>query len=206
MLAVWLTSNDGQCGAWAHFFVRMRQMHGIVSKDEYLFVKSNTKYKEHFLIKEWDFQGSGRSGYTDYPYLNIEDIPFKKSTQYCWKYADVTDRKIASPPRVLEARGQGVDDPASRFTNHELVRIDGEIYDPSYGLKYDSILDFDNNAITGFSRRVMLQLDETSFGVTGIDLNRDNKIEERAKVYSRVIRKNEINLDMRIVYVIPLSP
>ena len=46
--------------------------------------------------------------------------------------------------------GQNNTDPASLFNNHALVKVGTELWDPSYGAIYTSLLDFQQKAIFGY--------------------------------------------------------
>jgi hypothetical protein len=170
-----LKFGDGQCGSWASLFIRLRQIHGIDVANEYV-IFSSINNNEGFLVKNWNFNGAGSSGIPAYPYLNIPDAPFPAQNSYPWKFAEVTDQNGIA--------GQGNPNPASLFGNHQVV-LDGQYYDPSYGQKFASLKDIDDNALY-----------ESSFN---LDLNGDgDKTDVGVQTNVFLIRKNPAGLDLKI--------
>lgn len=47
-------------------------------------------------------------------------------------------------------KGQNNKNPLSMFSNHVVVQINGEYYDPSYGVVYKTLADMQTTAIAGF--------------------------------------------------------
>ena len=105
---------------------------------------SGSLHSDGFLVKNWNFSGSGTSGIPFYSYQNIFDITtFRKSNSYLWISAEVTDQDGIG--------AQGNNNPASWFTSHIIVPIEGgRYYDPSYGVTYDSIAPFQSDFLDGF--------------------------------------------------------
>ena len=54
------------------------------------------------------------------------------------------------------AAGQNIADPLSVFVDHCLIKINGVYFDPSYGKKYTSHQDWEDNAVAGFLVRDIL--------------------------------------------------
>ena len=162
-----LAEGDGQCGAWANFFIDMRKVQGIDSPDEYVTIRPAPpsgipQQYARLLCKNWNFAGIGSSGSVVYPYLNLPDTPYLGDAQYFWKFAEVTD--------AMGMPGQGNPNPASFFQNHQ-VFIDGEYYDPSYGVKHSSIQDWEDDMIAGYAIGPLSRpVDEP---IVGMDLNGD---------------------------------
>ncbi len=155
-----LAKGDGQCGAWAKLFIDMRKVQGIDDLNEYVIFEPIID--DGFIVKNWSFSGPGSSGIASHPYLNIPDSPIVLPTSYNWKFAEVNDE-----PGIP---GQGNPNPASLFSNHQVV-ISGQYYDPSYGLKHASLEEIDDNAIDGFYRGPgLLPVDEPA---VNLDLNGD---------------------------------
>jgi hypothetical protein len=77
-----LVHGDGQCGAWAAFFLDMRKVQGISGINEYVMIESNVA--TGFIVKNWNFNGSGTSGDMTYPYWNKRGDPFRTATSYHW--------------------------------------------------------------------------------------------------------------------------
>ena len=181
-----LKFGDGQCGSWASLFIRLRQIHGIDVANEYV-IFSSINNNEGFLVKNWNFNGAGSSGIPAYPYLNIPDAPFPAQNSYPWKFAEVTDQNGIA--------GQGNPNPASLFGNHQVV-LDGQYYDPSYGQKFASLKDIDDNAIEAYFLTASVPLDESSFN---LDLNGDgDKTDVGVQTNVFLIRKNPASLDLKI--------
>ena len=188
-----LASCDGQCGAWAKLFIDIRKVQGIDDKDEYVVFspippQGVSRDYVGFLVKNWTFSGTGRSGYSDYPYLNVlSDTDFISSTEYQWKYSDVSD--------ATGIAGQGNENPASLFNNHQVV-IDGKYYDPSYGVQYSSLEELEDRSIDGFYvGPVRLPVDEP---VVGCDLNNDGDTADlNVDANVLLIRKNKPGLEIR---------
>ena len=76
------------------------------------------------------------------------------------------------------------------FTNHQFVSIDGTFYDPSYGAIYSSLLDFDDNYLSGYWLEEPKNLNEMT---VGIDLNKDGTITDIDVTVAGILcRKNLI--------------
>ena len=150
-----LKHGDGQCGSWAKFFLDVLKAQGIVRTNNYVIVKS-LKYLtigEGILIKNWSFIGQGSSGHPDLKWINVADgdmnfppVQGPANNSYVWDTFEVRDD-------TGEA-GQGNDNPASLFYNHQFVQLTvhgtTKFYDPSYGITYTSLIDFDDNHLAGF--------------------------------------------------------
>ncbi|MEO1514316.1 MAG: hypothetical protein AAFV95_04865 [Bacteroidota bacterium] len=90
----------------------------------------------HFLVKEWDNTTEGTF------------IPLSGDSYESAK----------SDPGALGVRGQGnVDDPRSIFLNHAIVTYDNELFDPSYGKKYNhqDLALYEDEAITVVSGTII---------------------------------------------------
>ncbi len=188
-----LKFNDGQCGAWAKFFIDLRKVQGIDDPNDY--VRFESTLSHGFVVKTWNFTGSGTSGIPTYPYFNIPDgslsgpNSFKTDNSYKWKFAEVTDASGVS--------GQGNNNnPASWFGNHQVVFISNQYYDPSYGVVYSSLQNIDNNAIDGFFVVINALIDEMN---VNIDLNQDgDKIDDGVNTLIMLFKKNPPGLDISI--------
>ena len=184
-----LKDGDGGCDSWAKFFIDLRKIHGIDITNELIELRSAATLpypKKGFLVKDWTFAGTGTSGDPSYPYVNIPDSPFRSPNTYNWKFAEVTDDAGTS--------GQGTSNPASLFLYHIVVLYDGEYFDPSYGKKYTSLLDIDNNAIEAYFRRGFAFLDEPTFNA---DLNGDgDKVDMGVYHVFYYFNKNPNGLDL----------
>jgi len=184
-----LKYGDGQCGAWASFFIDMRKIHGIDDYGEYVIFRAIppagiAQDSVGFIVNDWKFDGSGRSGHPVYPYLNIPDTSLIEEHRYHWKFSEVHDETGVA--------GQGNANPASLFNNHQVV-ISGEYYDPSYGKKYLSLEEIDDTAIAGFYIRGLYEVAES---VIQMDLNSDYDWADIVTVPVFLFRKNTEGLDL----------
>jgi uncharacterized repeat protein (TIGR01451 family) len=166
-----LKDADGQCSAWSNFFILMLKNQGLLGQDDPSAMNnavgvSPTPFPAElggkddvFLIKEWAFARAGLSGDGFRPFLNIpegdlfppnggvDEWSYKDNDSYNWRYAQVTD-KDGKP-------GQGTNNPRSDFGNHQFVVLKDRnerrtYYDPSYGVTYTSVEDFETRMIAGY--------------------------------------------------------
>jgi hypothetical protein len=201
-----LAFGDGQCGSWAKLFLDVLKAQGIRFAGNYVIaipapmtlgIPGGVGYG--FLVNNWTFNGPGIAGTAvvrssgdpidvaisnGFTYLNVisitrmSDLPriSADGKSYEWLYQQVQDE--------VGVRGQGVQNPASLFGNHQFVQVSlGGVtkwLDPSYGLEYegatedDRLLDFDNKAIAGYFVIAWATVRETVVG----DLNGDSKLED----------------------------
>lgn len=148
-----LEHGDGQCGAWAKFFIDEMGAQGINHTNEYvLFYHVSTNFDYGFCVKNWQFTSSnGMSHSLSYPYLNLDGSPFIVNNAYQWVY-----KQVDNTPGI-QGQGRepgGPDEPASLFGNHQVVKIDNNTvityYDPSYGITYTNLSEIDGSAIDGY--------------------------------------------------------
>jgi hypothetical protein len=157
-----LASGDGQCGAWAKLFIETLSAQGIENTLDYVvfFNRVVGDFSYGFVVNNWGFSGPGISGFPDYPYLNIPGTPLVGAASYNWRFSQVSE--TAGVP------GQSNANPASLFNNHQIVKVGGQYYDPSYGIVYLSLGDIDASAIAGYYRQGIWPVDEPD---VGLDLN-----------------------------------
>lgn len=155
-----LANHDGQCGSWAKFFLDALRVQGIHQNNNYLTV-SPTASNEGFLVGNslWSTTPTGTGAY---PWINYSVNAFAygpvqngRVTGYQWL--------AAPPPGVIDAigdPGQNTANPASLFGNHQFVQllVNGQVryFDPSYGVEYASLLDFDDNHLDGYFVRTQV--------------------------------------------------
>ena len=180
-----LANEDGQCGAWAKFFIDMRKVQGIDDTDEYVIFEPISD--DGFIVKNWTFTGTGSSGHPTHAYLNLPDSPLIGAASYNWKFAEVTD--AAGIP------GQCNANPASLFNNRQVV-ISGQYYDPSYGVQHASLQDIADTAIDGFYIGPgTYPVDEPT---VNLDLNGDgDKTDLGVNTTVILFRKNPAGLDIK---------
>jgi hypothetical protein len=138
-----LEFGDGQCGAWAKFFIDLRRIQGI--SDQPWWSIRPVAPSDGLIVKNWDFTEPGTALEPGFPYFNMPGgLSYKGNTSYKWRFAEVNDHKGIP--------GQGnMANPASMFQLHSVVFLDGEYLDPSYGKKYLTLQDLDD-AMAGFYR------------------------------------------------------
>ena len=180
-----LASGDGQCTAWVKLFLDTLKAQGIDQADDYVDLRpEGASGQGGLMIKEWSFAGSGSSGFATFPYLNIAVAPWVP-TRYAWMYSEVGDTSGHA--------GQGSVDPASLFKYHQVARIDGVYYDPSYGRTYGSLAEIDSVAIDGYYEYGVVPVAESNIGV---DLNLDGDTSDQFYTVGFVIRPNGPELDL----------
>jgi hypothetical protein len=222
-----LAFRDGQCGSWAKLFLDVLKAQGIRFTENYVIAVPAAMtlgipdtYICGFLVKDWKFNDAGgvagnavkRDPGTEidrlittheFKWLNVISLdpssdPWPRvaaaGNQYEWIYGgDVQDE--------VGVRGQGVQNPASLFVNHQFVqvRLGGvtKWLDPSYGLEYegatddDRLLDFDNKAIAGYFVIVWATVKEAKLGMMGVDLNGDGDTADEVDAWVLLAKPNQ---------------
>jgi hypothetical protein len=154
--ATLIANHDGQCGSWAKFLIDTLRTQGINQQDEYVIVEPTND--AGFIVNNWNFApvSNPPAGTAQHPWVNTVagnvsanwELLFSTPSfnSYNWTNAEVTDTAGVS--------GQHNANPASLFGNHQFVRltVGGVLsyFDPSYGVSYSSLLDFDDNYLTGY--------------------------------------------------------
>lgn len=179
-----IKQGDGQCKAWTYLFLDLRKVHGIDDEDECRAIQPIPGHG--FIVKNWSFNGNGTSNHLEFPYLNKTSGPdWIGDTSYTWMISEVKD--------VDGIPGQGTIDPASWFNNH-LAAIAGDYYDPSYGIKYDSLAEIDDEAVDGYYLQTQMDLNEQ---VVDLDLNDDgDKDDSAVRTGVMLFKKNPPGLDL----------
>lgn len=122
-----LLDNDGMCMAWTRLFLDVLKVQGLKEEDNFIVVRPRAS--NGFFVKNWVvYSGNGTSGNPLYPYKNIKGIPFYAGNNYNWDYAEVY---IGQP-----MPSQNNVNPQSDFGSHIFARVNGVLYDPSYGVVY----------------------------------------------------------------------
>ena len=141
-----LRSADGQCGAWARFFIETLKIHGISA--EWNMIEPIAA--AGFVVKTWSFSGAGTSGNPSFPYKNdviggvFNQVNYTRRTHYEWG-------TVAEVTYTSGTPGQNNTKPAAFFSNHQFVYVPimNAWYDPSYGIKHMSIQSIDDT-LSGF--------------------------------------------------------
>jgi transglutaminase-like putative cysteine protease len=182
-----LAGGDGQCGSWTKLFLDMLKVQGIDQGGDYVLLRSSPGVSSTgFLVKDWSFTGSGTSGLAGFPYLNIPDTPLISGNTYDFRFKEVSDQ--------TGIPGQGTANPASLFNNHQMAKIGGTYYDPSYGMTFSSVTDIDDSAIDGHFQQGLLPVDEPA---VGLDLNGDGDMVDLAvDTVVLVVKQNPAGNDL----------
>ena len=173
-----LNSGDGRCGAWADLFRQMIKVQGIDMHDGIGLKPNDPPYVDepstrtitppeqqailgeidieypgnvgreipynvfHFLVKNWGDLSVG--DFIELP--SVMGLPFT-AENYSIAQSDLGLSGIAG-----QGPGAGVPDPRSIFPNHAIVAYNSKLYDPSYGVKYNSsssvgYIEFENESL-----------------------------------------------------------
>ena len=187
-----MKNGDGDCYAWAKFFIDIFKVQGIQEENNLVTI-GTVNPNEGFVIKHWTFPSLGNSRYPAYPYMNLPALPVGTAwignTSYNWRYEYV--------PYASGVPGQGNPKPPSLFHRHVVVSMNGQYYDPSYGLTYTNLQDFSDQMIIGYWTR------STNFPVNevtvNLDLNNDGMITNTNVLTEAILfRTNSTNLGIRI--------
>ena len=151
-----IASHDGQCGSWASFLLDALRTQGIDQANEYVLVNPIAGQGEGFIVNAWEFSqtpsGTGTYKWENAVTGNVNmdwNLLFAAPNYntYAWlPGADVTE----TPGEA----GQNNLNPNALFRNHQFVRLTvagvTRYFDPSYGVEYASMLDFDDNHLAGY--------------------------------------------------------
>ncbi len=179
--ALLLEHADGQCTAWAKFLIDAIGAQGINQQNGY--VKLAATHAGGFLVADWSFPtGPGLSRHATFPYLNLPQAidNFCNQDSFLWLFAEVTDR--------TGLPGQGTDSPLSLFGYHQVVKISGHYYDPSYGEDYAPLADLENQAIHGYL--IAVEDWPVNEADVGLDLNGNGNQTDIVPTQSFLIQKN----------------
>ena len=110
---------NGQCGSWADLLMQCLRTLGI-SGSEWITIEPII-YNHGLLVRTYKFDGVGTSGCSSLPYTFNSPCggPYWPDDPEC-----TDDVGLA---------GQDNPNPASYFSRHFIVKINGRFYDPSYG-------------------------------------------------------------------------
>jgi hypothetical protein len=142
-----IKDGNGQCGAWAEFFIDALAVHGITdAKKIYLTpiyqnapdsqIYAGGESRGLMLVKDWNFSG----GSAPIEFSPFTHLPGEATDQY-------------------GSAGQGNGNPPGAFYNHFIVEHGGLYYDPSYGGGVHSSKEaWEDASLDGFSKvyRVLL--------------------------------------------------
>ncbi len=164
-----LLSHDGNAYAWSTLFAGVLKAAGVKTTMQLAQFRSvgvhqsfgyAGKVRERMLINKWKFaDNGGSSGNTTWPYQNERNLKFDSFTVgdasgYFWR----TDNdecayfwsQNAEVRDEVGTAGQNTENPLSIFYEHVLIKIHDTYYDPSYGKKYASRQQWEDQAVAGF--------------------------------------------------------
>jgi hypothetical protein len=161
---------DGQCGSWADLLGYTLRAVGVKKAIQYVFLRSAVSSSipgfigAGFFVKNWSFtEQSPPSPIPDFPYMNLTNRGDNKTQiSYIWQRQDASD--------LTGIPGQGVNNPASIFVNHQFLKIDDKYYDASYGVIYTGLEDCLTKAVDALYAKALQPLNETEYD---LDLNGD---------------------------------
>ena len=172
-----LADAEGQCYCFARLFMDLLKIQGISRTNNYLNIAADGTPSScgsitRFLVKDWAFHTPMDSmGCTDLPWRDVSGTDlYTGDTSYLFDYTEVTDE--------LGVKGQHAQNPSSLFNNHQIILIDGVYYDPSYGLKYNTIDEIRTVALSGWANRTT-----SNEAAEGIDVNGDSALSAGVSAY-----------------------
>lgn len=156
---------DGECGAFESVFLRILLHQGFAAERVTLIPEN---LNETFLVNDWIFPDNETFENGAYPYVNvIGDVPVVTQTtlegdeyrepqirdvehKYLWLESPSPD--VIDDPTGLP--GQGVQNPYSDFGKHYVVGLNGDIFDPSYGKRFESVSAWESESVSAFYKFV----------------------------------------------------
>lgn len=126
-LATLLKYRDAECYTFAQLFLASIKIQGIVRTNNYVYIEAKGNAcgyaVDRFLVKNWAFNTTSSAPCSSFSY---------KSTG------------IKKQPGIP---GSCTTTPASHFGNHQIAKIDGVYYDPSYGSSSASLTELKMKSI-----------------------------------------------------------
>jgi hypothetical protein len=159
-----LANLDGQCFSFAQLFKHSLKAAGVTFTPLELF-RVYAISTEGMLIDSWGFNGPGTANVMFnnemYPYLNTLEDPtenpanpnggldiYWEKTNGVWGYYWGDTVEAFDEPGES---GQWTNNPKSTFTDHTIVLINGQFYDPSYGTgPFDTLQEWEDASVAGF--------------------------------------------------------
>ena len=144
-----IASGNGQCGSWATFLLSALRVHGALLPINYITISCPND--RGMLIRNYDFVGPGVSvplAPVDFLWRNLQVSPGGLVSDDGFNWIELTLRDLDG------AAGQNSIDPLSYFGNHQFLEINGNWWDPSYGVRYPgpTAAAFSTQAISGYTR------------------------------------------------------
>jgi hypothetical protein len=160
-----IQNPDGQCYAFASLLLHLCKIQGM--DIDYLDAAQEIQpdleavqacggrdiqqFQAKFLVKNWNFTNpSNRTDCSKFPIVAVHDtivsIPYLPNpNRYIFIYSEISDAEGLF--------GQNNRNPNSFFGAHAVVKFNGKIYDPSYGIAYNSIQEITKNLSAWAYRR-----------------------------------------------------
>ncbi len=131
-LATLLKYRDAECYTFAELFLAAIKIQGIVRTNNYVYLEAKGtacgKKIDHFFVKNWALNTPvSNPPCPSFPYQSGNGV-----------------KKLPGIP------GSCTKSPASHFGNHQIAKIDGVYYDPSYGTSCLSLTELKNNALSAW--------------------------------------------------------
>jgi hypothetical protein len=196
-----IQTRNGACDAWASFYVDVLRAQGVASVTVGNIkviapVRANGQWDpwQAMVVKDWTFLSPVPGQVGNVPTNNAPQSPnFVGLRNAGWRWFNIPNQldntntfPISSAqnnyawlgtPAVVDGQGvpgQNSQNPHSLFGNHKLVQIGTTFFDPSYGLIYTSLQDFETRALDGFMNPILGLRWQERF--TGFDVNNDGML------------------------------
>jgi hypothetical protein len=136
-LATLLKYRDAECYTFAQLFLAAIKIQGIVRTNNYVYLEPkatnvcNGKSVDRFLVKNWSFVTA-----TSNPPCSA------------FPYGTSGIKKLPGIP------GSCTKSPASHFGNHQIAKIDGVYYDPSYGATFSNLSELKTKSLSAWGLMV----------------------------------------------------
>lgn len=148
-LSTLLKYRDAECYSFAQLFLAALKIQGIVRTNNYVNITAGNNsvcgYQvNQIMVKSWVFGTASAAGQcASFPYkTTYSSLHNATFTGYNFITSDVTDS--------AGVRGVCTVNPPSVFNNHQIAKVDGIYYDPSYGAKYTALTNIKAAAFSGW--------------------------------------------------------
>ena len=162
-------NGDGSCAAWAQLLHWSLEAQGLGGYSQVFMIwpSYGALWQYGFLVKNWTFTGNGIYLQTD------PDFPYHKDDDVTTSTRLVAQNNTASPPV---------------FDNHWVCIISGKVYDPSYGVNFNTQNEHENGASDGFYKESNSHTRKNDVNTQEFSYSRDTGRESGAESTERKIR------------------
>jgi hypothetical protein len=141
---------DAECGAFADLLVNVLISQGITSA----YIKTVVPVEDKaFLVKNWEFILKTKPN-LNYPYENFftpNSLGGEKTPRSIGNaYAQWVKGSVISIRDLNGVSGQNSPNPYSDFSNHKVVVVNDQLFDPSYGKRFSNLGAWANESIAGY--------------------------------------------------------